>query len=303
VTTNHGHQSCFRNTVSRRAFLKTAMALGAIPACGSLGVALYEPHEVKVVQLEIQLRRLPIDFDGLRLVQLSDIHFGSYMTQQHLRKIVETANAQRPDLAVFTGDYVTQASHHSFADKRAEQAWPCAEVLRDIRAPLGRIAVLGNHDCATNPDIVAAAMRTNNIQVLRNRSIPLERNRKRLWLAGVDDVVEENARPELALKGVPHDECVLAVVHEPDFADEIRKHPVDFQISGHSHGGQIRFPVVGPLYLPEMAKKYPLGHYRIGEFQLYTNRGIGVIGLPLRFLCPPEITLFTLRSCPQVRLS
>jgi predicted MPP superfamily phosphohydrolase len=230
------------------------------------------------------------------LVQLSDIHFNSYMTREHLRAIVEITNAQRPDLAVFTGDYVTQASHNTFPDKHAEYAWPCAEVLRGIRAPLGRVAVLGNHDCATNPDIVAAAMSANNIQVLRNRSIPLERNGKRLWLVGVDDVVEQYARADLALKGVPPDECVLAVVHEPDFADEMRKRPVDFQLSGHSHGGQVRFPIVGALYLPELAKKYPLGYYRFGSFQLYTNRGVGVIGLPLRFMCPPEITVFTLRS-------
>ena len=272
------------------------VALGAVPVIGSLGVALYEPREVKIVHLEIRLRRLPTDFDGLRLVQLSDIHFNSYMTQEHLRAIVEITNAQGPDLAVLTGDYVTQASHNTFPDKHAENAWPCAEVLRGIRAPLGRVAVLGNHDCATNPHIVAGAMSANNIQVLRNQSIPLERNGKRLWLVGVDDVVERYARAELALKGVPSDECVLAVVHEPDFADEMRKYSVDFQISGHSHGGQIRFPVVGALYLPELAKKYPMGYYRFGSFQLYTNRGIGVIDLPLRFMCPPEVTVFTLRS-------
>jgi uncharacterized protein len=75
----------------------------------------------------------------------------------------------------------------------------------------------------------------------------------------------------------------------------VRRFPVDFQISGHSHGGQIRLPAVGALYLPYLARKYPMGHYHFGEFQLYTNRGIGVIGLPMRFLCPPEITVFTLK--------
>jgi uncharacterized protein len=232
----------------------------------------------------------------LRVVQLSDIHFGSYMTREHLGKIVEATNAQRPDLAVLTGDYVTEPVYDGFGNKHAEHAWPCAEVLRDIQAPLGRVAVLGNHDCGTNPDIVTAALSSNNVQVLRNRSMSLERNGRRLWLAGVDDVVKQYARPDLALKGVPTDECVLAAVHEPDFADEMRRYSVDFQISGHSHGGQVRFPVVGALYLPELGKKYPLGYYRFGDFQLYTNRGVGVIGLPLRLMCPPEITVFTLRS-------
>ncbi|MGO9446215.1 MAG: metallophosphoesterase, partial [Thiobacillaceae bacterium] len=207
-------------TISRRAFLKFAAALGASPAFGSLGVALCEPHELQIVQMEIQLRRLPIDFDGLRIVQLSDIHFSRYMTQEHLRKIVEATNAQRPNLAILTGDYVTEPVYSGLSDKHAEHAWPCAEALRGIQAPLGRVAVLGNHDCATNPDIVAAALSANDIHVLRNRSIPLERNRKRFWLAGVDDVIKQYARPDLALKGVPPDECVLAAVHEPDFADD-----------------------------------------------------------------------------------
>jgi predicted MPP superfamily phosphohydrolase len=157
--------------------------------------------------------------------------------------------------------------------------------------------VLGNHDYDTNPDIVAEALSAGSrIQVLRNRAVAIERDGARLWLAGIDNVTAHVAKPNLAMRGVPRQECTLAAVHEPDFADEMQRFSVDFQISGHSHGGQIRFPVVGALYLPLWGRKYPLGHYQVGDLQLYTNRGIGVIGLPMRFMCPPEITVFTLKA-------
>ncbi len=279
--------------LSRRDFLGVS---AAALAGGALGKGLYEPHETTVSQIGVTLKRLPSAFDGLRIAQLSDIHFNSFMTIGHLDKVIALTNAQNPDLVMLTGDFVT-ATRRRERNACAEQAWPCANVLRQIESPLGCFAVLGNHDYDTNADVVAEALSIGGrIQVLRNRAVALERDGARLWLAGVDDVSAHHAEPEGTLRGVPEQECTVVAVHEPDFADEMRKFPVDFQMSGHSHGGQIRFPGVGALYLPPGAKKYPLGHYQFGEFQLYTNRGIGVIGLPMRFLCPPEITVFTLKA-------
>ncbi len=282
--------------ITRREFL--AISAGAL-AGGALGTGLYEPHEITVSQVVVTLKRLPAAFDGVRIAQLSDIHFNSFMTVDHLDRVIEMTNAQKPDLVMLTGDFVT-ASHRRNRrnrDANAEQAWPCANLLRRLESPQGCFAVLGNHDYDTNADIVAEALGNGGqIQVLRNRAVALERDGARLWLAGVDDALAHHAEPEDALRGVPKQECTVVAVHEPDLADEMRKFPVDFQISGHSHGGQIRFPVVGALYLPPFARKYPLGRYQFGEFQLYTNRGIGVIGLPMRFLCPPEITVFTLKA-------
>jgi predicted MPP superfamily phosphohydrolase len=211
--------------------------------------------------------------------------------------VIELTAAQKPDLVILTGDFVTASPTRKDRTARAEHAWPCADVLRRIDSPLGCFAVLGNQDYDTKADVVAEALSTGSrIQVLRNRAIALEREGARLWLAGIDNVTARRANPGYALHGVPKEECTIVAVHEPDFADEMRKFSVDFQMSGHSHGGQVRFPGVGALYLPKGARKYPMGHYQIGELQLYTNRGIGVIGLPMRFLCPPEITIFTLEK-------
>jgi uncharacterized protein len=266
-------------------------------AGGALGNGLYEPQETVVSQVRVTLNRLPSGFDGVRIAQLSDIHFNPFMTSDHLDRVVELTNAQKPDLVILTGDFVTAEHRKRERTTRAEHAWPCADVLRRIVSPLGCFAVLGNQDYDTNADVVAEALSSGSrIQVLRNRAIALERDGTRLWLAGIDNVTAVRAKPEVALRGVPKEECTVVAVHEPDFADEIRKFAVDFQISGHSHGGQVRCPGVGALYLPIGARKYPMGHYQIGELQLYTNRGIGVVGLPMRFLCPPEITVFTLRK-------
>jgi predicted MPP superfamily phosphohydrolase len=281
-------------SLSRRKFL----GLGAFAlAGGALGNGLYEPHEVVVSQVGVKLKRLPAEFDGLRIAQLSDIHFNSFLTASHLDRVIELTNAQKPDLVIITGDLVTAAVHRRQRKAKAAQAWPCANMLRRIESPLGCFAVLGNNDYGADADVVAEALSTGSqIQVLRNRAIALERAGSRLWLAGIDNVTAARAKPEAALRGVPKQECTVVAVHEPDYADVMRKFPVDFQVSGHSHGGQIRFPGVGALYLPPWGRKYPMGHYQLGELQLYTNRGIGVIGLPVRFLCPPEISVFTLKA-------
>jgi predicted MPP superfamily phosphohydrolase len=109
-------------------------------------------------------------------------------------------------------------------------------------------------------------------------------------------VLEGNANLPLTLAGIPPEEPVILLVHEPDFALDAARFPVDLQLSGHSHGGQVRLPWLGAPVLPLLARRYPWGLHRIGGLTLYTNVGIGTIGLPIRFLCPPEITLITLRA-------
>jgi len=272
------------------------MSTGVL-AAAAIAEGLYEPHETVVTHLDIKLKRLPAAFTEFRIAQISDIHFNPFQTSSHLGRVVALVNAQKPDMAILTGDFVTSWIRGRRRHASAEQAWPCAEALRKIESGAGCFAVLGNHDHATDPEIVAEALHVGaGITVLRNGAAAIERKGARFWLAGIDNVTANCADAEMALRGVPRQECTLAAVHEPDFADEMRRYPVDFQVSGHSHGGQIRLPMAGALYLPRLARKYPWGHYRFGEFQLYTNRGIGMIGVPMRLLCPPEITVFTLKA-------
>lgn len=283
-------------TISRRTFLKAIGLAGAAAASILLSVGVPEIHEFTIERIEIRLRRLPRLLDGFRLVQISDIHFNDFTHANHLRRTVNAANTEHPDLAVFTGDFVSEPDFSPHKRRAAENAWPCAQVLRDLQATHGRFAVLGNHEMRTDPEIVMDALNTNGITVLRNSSVAIQAGSAHLWLAGTDDALDGHPDLDLTLQNVPREECVVMAVHEPDFADRVSRYPVDLQISGHSHGGQIRFPLIGPLYLPGMAQKYPMGYYRVANLQLYTNRGLGVIGLPVRFRCPPELTVITLRS-------
>jgi predicted MPP superfamily phosphohydrolase len=283
--------------ITRRQFLGKGILAGA----GLLALVSYstviEPNHVVVNPQDIWLHRLPSAFDGFRIAQISDIHYEEFLGREHVTHVVNLINAVRPDLVVATGDFVTRPwgkrrQYHEGALK----AEPCAKVLAQLRSKRGTIAVLGNHDHATDPDFVTHALASRGVRVLRNQAIPLEAGDSRLWIAGVDDAVEHAADLRGTMSQVPSSEACLLLVHEPDMADWVCEYPVDLQLSGHSHGGQVRVPFLGAPVLPESGRKYPLGHYQIKNLQLYTNPGVGVITLPVRFDCPPEITVFTLRS-------
>jgi hypothetical protein len=155
--------------------------------------------------------------------------------------------------------------------------------------------VLGNHDVFSDPDHVTSALHAHKIPLLSNQSVPIEKDGARFWLSGVDDVLSGTADLSATLHPIPTDEAAILLAHEPDYADYVSRYPVDLQLSGHSHGGQVRFPFMRPLYLPDLAKKYVRGLYKVRGLTLYTNAGIGTVELPVRFNCPPEITLLTLR--------
>jgi predicted MPP superfamily phosphohydrolase len=283
----------FLRTISRRKFLGMAVA-GAAAAVAANGV-LIEPNLPKVVRQEIALRRWPERMAGFTIALLSDFHYDPYFSVHPLRAAVSIVNELRPDLIVLTGDFASVplvGGNHRAGARHVE---PCARLLAQMRAPRGLCAVMGNHDIDTDPSRVTAALRENGIRVLRNQSIPVEKDGSRFWLAGIDDLLGLTADLPATLHGIPSDEATVLLAHEPDYADYVAAHPVDLQLSGHSHGGQIRIPFLPPLYLPVLGRKYIWGQYQIRELTLYTNPGLGTIAIPVRLNCAPEITLLTLR--------
>jgi uncharacterized protein len=135
---------------------------------------------------------------------------------------------------------------------------------------------------------------------LSNESVAIEKDGARFWLGGVEDVLAGRADVSRTLRGIPSEEAVVLMAHEPDYADYVAGYPVDLQLSGHTHGGQVRFPFMRPLYLPPLAKKYVWGLFKIRDLTLYTNAGIGTVELPVRWNCPPEITFITVRKSQNV---
>lgn len=256
---------------------------------------IFEATRPNLVSIEIPLSRLPESWDGFRIAQLSDLHYDDTFSVIPLRKAIDLVNRLQPDLVVVTGDFITSpwVKHRRQKILAARAIEPCAQWLAQARARFGILASLGNHDVSTDPAHVTAVLQSHGISVLRNRSVPLERDGGRLWLAGLDDILEGRPDLTLALKAVPPEEPVVLLAHEPDFADYVEH--ADLQLSGHSHGGQIRIPLVGAPFLPVMGRKYPRGLRQIGPLTLYTNAGIGTIVVPMRLACPPEVTLITLR--------
>lgn len=255
---------------------------------------LIEPNRPRVVRKEIALRRWPSRLDRFTIALLSDFHYDEYFSMHPLKAAIGMVNDLHPDLIALTGDYISIPWIGS-KTREVHNAEPCAKVLKKLQAPYGVWAVLGNHDAFSDPERVTAALHDEGIPVLSNESIAMERDGARFWLGGVDDVLGETADLNQTLAKVPANEAIVLLAHEPDYADYVSRHPVDLQLSGHSHGGQVKLPFLPPLYLPELARKYIWGLYKIRELTLYTNPGIGTVGIPVRFNCPPEITLLTVR--------
>jgi len=277
--------------ITRRRFLAGATAAG-------LGLVAYATtharHELQITHRSFPIRNLPDAFLNFRIVQISDIHLVEYTEPWFLEEAVRRVNDLRPDLVLFTGDLVSRAPLSLPTAWRA--AGVAAEILSTLRAPQ-RFAILGNHDVAVGAEHVIAPLEAHGTPVLIDSYIAIERGFDRLWLCGTDDAGLRDPDLSLTVPPIPG-APVLLLCHEPDFADTVVHHPrfplIDLMLSGHSHGGQLRLPLLGPLILPPMGKKYVEGLFHLGHLQLYVNRGLGTVGLPLRLNCPAEITEITL---------
>jgi uncharacterized protein len=282
--------------LSRRAFLKRASLVAGTASLGLAGYAgAIEPNEIDIKHVELKVERMSPAFEGFKIALLSDFHFGPYTGKREIGAAVEAVNQLHPDIVALLGDFVSQplVGNKKTAARKVE---PCAELLARLQSRFGSFAVLGNHDVFTDPRFVAGTLKGHGISLLQNSNQPIEQNGGRIWLLGTNDALLADCDIDAAAAGIPPQETKILLAHEPDIADRSAKLGIDVQFSGHSHGGQIRAPGLPPLYLPPLGSRYYEGYYRIGDLQLYTNRGIGTVGLPFRFLCPPEVTLVTLRA-------
>ena len=252
-----------------------------------------EPTWVEITQVKLKLPRLAKAFEGFRLVQVSDIHMGGWMNAEHFSYVMKLALAQEADLLALTGDFV---NYHGKRQVDVVVMEELSEVF-NMLGGLPRVGILGNHDHLTDPDAIRQMMEKNQILDLTNGVHTIVRGGEYLHIAGVDDM--GNGYPDLnkVLATLPKDGSAILLSHEPDFADmSARTGRFDLQISGHSHGGQVVLPFVGPPYLPWGGRKYYDGLYQVGTMLQYTNRGVGMTGPSIRFNCRPEITVFTLQA-------
>lgn len=282
------------NRTTRRAFLLSASAAG-------LGLASYAGtharHEMEVVRQTVLIRDLPDAFVGFRIGQLSDIHLVEWTEPWFLKRAVARLNDLKPDMVVLTGDFVSRGPRDVEVARRAMPVG--AEALGALQAPL-RYAILGNHDTFVDSDLVVDSLKARGIPTLVDTHVSIDVRGDRLWLCGVND--PGTRTPNLTAAVPPHPKApVILLAHEPDYADGVRAHKrgplIDLMLSGHTHGGQVRLPLIGPLVLPPMGQRYVQGRFSFPgmKLQLYVNRGLGTTGLPFRLDCPPEITEITLQ--------
>ncbi len=282
-------------------WLRFGLAMGAAAFAGGLGLWGYasriEPRWIDWRRRTIRIDGLARAFDGYRIIQLSDLHLseGKSLRPARVAQIVARVNRLRPDAIAITGDFVS----HVDAVSREGIAQ-----LAALRAPDGIFVVPGNHDYWSGIPAVRDMVGRAGLRWLVNTNYTIRRKRAELVIAGVDDAWEGTPDLEQALLGVPDSAPVILLAHTPNYADvSIHDRRIVLQLSGHSHGGQVRIPGFGPVVLPDQAWRFPVGLYQVKSAErngralwVYTNRGLGLAEIPIRFNCRPEVTIFTLRS-------
>lgn len=247
-----------------------------------LGTSLTVGTTVTVETVPIPLRHLHPALEGFKIVQLSDLHFLPHTPLSLIQRAVERVRSLQPDLVVLTGDYVTH---------EAETIFGLTDVLGDLDARYGVFAILGNHDARAGKQVISRAIEETGITVLQNKGVTFDVGHGQLLVAGVEDCIWGQPDLAAALAHQPADALTVLLAHEPDVIDEFSNEGrIDLQLSGHTHGGQIRLPFWGTPVLPKLGKKYVHGLHRVNGAWVYTNRGIGMVGMPVRFSCPPEVT-------------
>jgi predicted MPP superfamily phosphohydrolase len=251
-----------------------------------------EPASLAVNRYDLVLPRWPAEQDGLVVALLSDLHVGSpWNGVDKLKEIVRRVNRTRPDVILLAGDYVATLPGATPVPPEAT-----AEVLGELEAPLGVYAVLGNHDHWFGAAPVREAFESAGIRVLENEVLRLERQGFDFWLVGIGDLWE--SKPDVAriLEGLPQGVASIAFTHNPDVFPQIPSR-VDLTLAGHTHGGQVDFPLWGTPVVPSrFGSRYVRGHLIEGGRHLFVTSGLGTSLLPVRFRVPPEVALVRVGS-------
>ena len=276
-----------RRLARRRGFITLSLSAGP-----QLSPPPVSP-DPEITEMDIHIRRLGTAYDGLKVVHLTDIHHSLYTPLEDVERAVKMTNHLQPDLIALTGDYVTFSPTY---------IWPVAQVLGRLRARLGVFAVLGNHDFQVDADEMTSALKAHRIHVLRNSHFALDSGHDRLWLVGVDDLWWSADDLEAGMRHVPSHDPKILLCHNPVGIHMAAEHHIDLVLSGHTHGGQVRLPVVGGLYTrSKLGRRFIAGWNRLDGTQIYVSRGIGKVLVPLRVGCPPEIACLNLRAGSPAR--
>ncbi len=261
-----------------------AFVLGTIIAWRARFVA---PFRAGVVNILVQLPRRHGNLAGLTIAFVTDTHVGPHFAATDLEPIVDRLNVIRPDIVLFGGDYICESPRFM-----TQTAPLLGEMARTAR--WGAWGVLGNHDISNMRERVVPFLEDAGIAVLVNQAACVTTDHGELWLAGIDDALLGEVDLVRAFTQIPPDAASICLWHEAGLAEEAAPYGPLLQLSGHSHGGQVRLPGIGPIATPKMGKRYVAGRFQVDDMELYVSSGIGVYRPPVRFNCPPELTIIRL---------
>lgn len=282
---------------TRRTFLKSLIG-GALALFGIGAGGYFYAREIEPILLDIQTHviahsLIPAQLDGIRIVQFSDTHLGFQYTLEQLHSLARKINSLHPDIIIFSGDLMDEPNKY-------DAAQAIVPILEGLNAPMGKFSIYGNHDHGGyGTKLYKTIMDTSGFRTLVNESVAVTRNGQSIYLAGIDDAMLGKPDIEASATNIPAGAYKILLSHAPDLADAASEFGFHLQLSGHSHGGQIKIPFFGALVKPPYAEKYHEGFYIIdGEapLTLYVNRGLGTTRLPFRFMSKPELTVFTLKN-------
>ena len=266
--------------MNRRTFVKRSLVAAPVAGAATAGYGRFvERHSIEVVPLDLDLGL----GRALTAAVLGDLHFDPLYETDYLADVVARVNRLGPDLVLYLGDLLSETT---------ARLPDLLDILRPVRAGFGSFAVLGNHDHWIGADTATAGLTSIGVTVLRNRSVPLA-DRPGWYLTGLESYWA-GAPSTASIETTPSHARHIVLVHEPDAFDRLTDPRIALQLSGHTHGGQIRLPLVGALCLPTWGKKYSAGRYDRDGRTLYVNRGIGTVDEHYRVNCRPEVTLLRL---------
>ena len=278
--------------LSRRAWIRTAIYSGLAIAGGA---GYISSKGLEKIYADVPLSRLPKGVDGLKIGVMGDFHAGAFTTKVQILKAINMVNNERPDLIVLLGDYVDGAYSHS--PRNVEKGAYVFDALKRLKAPLGIYAVLGNHDHWTDAEQVREKLAKVPVVILDNQGISLDNG---LTVAGVDDFWEGPSHPFQAIREIDPESVIIMLSHNPDVNIQLKgDERVRLVMSGHTHGGQIRIPIIkrAPWVPCSMKYRGPSGLIKETERRwTFITKGVGTFFVPIRLACPPDIGILRLKG-------
>lgn len=285
--------------ISRRKILKS-ICLGAatIGSAAAIDAFAVEPDMVVVRTEDIAIKHLPDSFDSVRIAHISDLHCGSAASSEFLFKVVEKMNSLEPDVVILTGDYTTRFDKTDYFDQ-------LVPILSRIRSKFATYACLGNHDYGLTLHtyrsaltLTCDAIESSGAELLKNSAIRLSIKGESVNIVGLGDINRWDCKPSAAFESVDTNKPTIVITHSPDCISRVEDYRYDALLCGHTHGGQVCLPFLGPIIVPSDDGRFRKGRYLYKGRFIYVNSGIATLPARMpgpRFLCPPEITLYTLK--------